>query len=296
MSLDKLLIGFESLTEVLETAFFTAPLAGTVPTSIMLVGPPGTGKSKSILQFSSPSLHVTNDITSSGIAEILENDKEGNIRHVVIPDFNIVVSHKQTTSALTVATLLTVMSEGIARIDDGRRKKDIVHAPIGIITAMTKDMYEDSARKFLKLGVGRRFCYLFFSYCFNTKSLVNEQIANGEVTLQQLMPSKLSLPDVKEWPLTIVIREQEADLIKAASVEMASNLSYQPKWQRDDEGTWVIKPFRGHDPINFTPHMMLRTMAQGHALRDKRMIVNEADIFFLNRFVSFTNYSLPVQL
>jgi hypothetical protein len=295
MPLDKELIGFKSLSEVLETAFYTAPLANTVPSSIMLIGPPGTGKSKSILQFNSPSIHITNDITSSGIADILECDKTGSVRHLVIPDFNIVVSHKQSTSALTVATLLTVMAEGVARIDDGRRKKEIVHAPIGIVTAMTRDIYDDNVTKFRKLGIGRRFCYLFFGYCYNTRSLVQTQIANGEVTLQQLIPRKLELPDVKEWPLHIIIRESFAIDIREISREMAENMSFQPKWTKEESG-WVIKPFRGQSPIEFTPHMMLRTMAQGHALRDKRMIVNDDDIEFLKRFVAFTNYATPVQL
>jgi hypothetical protein len=295
MPLDKSLIGFESLSEVLETAFYTAPVAGTIPSSIMLVGPPGTGKSKGILQFNSPSLHITNDITSSGIVDILENDKLGAVRHVVIPDFNIVVSHKQSTSALTVATLLTVMSEGVARVDDGRRKKEIVHAPIGIITAMTRDVYDDNVTKFRKLGIGRRFCYLFFGYCYNTRSQIQTEISNGSVTLQQLMPRKLDLPDVSKWPLHLIIKETEAVQIREISREMAENMSFQPKWIKE-ENTWVIKPFRGTSPIEFTPHMVLRTMAQGHALRSGRMVVNEEDIEFLKRFVAFTNYATPGQL
>jgi hypothetical protein len=191
--------------------------------------------------------------------------------------------------------LLTVMSEGVARIDDGRRKKEIEHAPIGIITAMTRDMYDENVTKFRKLGIGRRFCYLFFGYCYATRSAIQDQIQNGTVTLQQLMPKHLSLPDVKEWPLTIVIRELEASAIREMSREMAENMSYHPKWVRED-AAWVIKPFRGLSPIEFTPHMMLRTLAQGHALRDKRMIVNGDDIDFLKKFVAFTNYATPGQL
>jgi hypothetical protein len=295
MTLDKSLIAMDLLQEALETAFYTAPVRGTIPTSIMLIGLPGTGKSKAILQFNAPSIHVTNDVTSSGLCEVLENDKTGALRHLVIPDFNIVVNHRQSTSSLTIATLLTVMSEGIARVDDGRRKKEIVHAPIGIITAMTREVYEQHAKKFSQLGIGRRFCYMFFGYSFITRDKVQTEIASGSVSLQQLLPRNLILPKHTEWPLTIVIKEQEAMDIRLFSQEMASNLSYQPRWVREED-SFVIKPFRGASPVEFTPHMVLRTMAQGHALRAGRMIVNHEDLEFLKNFVSFTNYALPVQL
>ena len=295
MTLDKELIGFSSIAEALETAFYTAPIAGTIPSSIMLVGPPGTGKSKGILQFNSPSIHITNDITSSGIVDVLEGDKSGTIRHLVVPDFNIVVSHKQSTSALTIATLLTVMSEGVARIDDGRRKKEVIHAPIGVITAITRDVYDENVQKFRKLGIGRRFCYLFFGYSYQTRTEVQQGIMSGNVTLQQLLPKKLNLPDVSKWPLSIMIEPKDSITISGLSREMAENMSYHPKWVREDN-SWVIRPFRGHSPLEFTPHMVLRTMAKAHALRASRMIVNQDDIEFLTRFTASTNYSLPVQL
>jgi hypothetical protein len=295
MTLDKQLIGFSTLSEILETAFWTAPIAGTIPSSIMLIGPPGTGKSKGILQFNSPSIHVTNDITSSGIVDILEGDKSGVIRHLVVPDFNIVVSHKQSTSALTIATLLTVMSEGIARVDDGRRKKEVAHAPIGVITAMTRDVYDENVQKFRKLGIGRRFSYIFFGYCYQTRTLIQHGIRNGEITLQQLIPSQLNLPDVSTWPLSIIIDEPEAIKLQELSTEMSANMSYQPKWIREDGG-WTIKPFRGHNPLEFTPHMVLRTMAKARAYRHGRMRVNEDDVAFIVRFVASTNYSIPIQL
>src|SRR4029077_18522366 len=133
------LVGMETLQEIIETVLFTPAIFDCVPISIILVGPPGTGKSKIILQFSAPSLMKTNDVTSAGLADIVGDDKDNNVRHVIVPDFNIVVSHKSSTSNLTIASLLTLMSEGILRIDDGRRKKELVHSPLGIITAMTRE-------------------------------------------------------------------------------------------------------------------------------------------------------------
>jgi hypothetical protein len=298
MTLDSSLVGMEALQEVIECAFYTAPLAGTIPISIMLVGPPGTGKSKAILQFKCVSTHVTNDVTSSGLFELLEDDKQGTLRHLLIPDFNLLVSHKASTSNLTIASLLTVMSEGIVRVDDGRRKKEIVHAPIGIVTAMTREIYEEHARKFSRLGVARRFCSLFFNYSYGTRDKVQTEIANGFVTLQQLLPRQITLPDPKSWPLTLELHNNLSGRIKELSREMAENMSWYPKWGRDEEtgNNFAIKPYRGTTPMEFTPHMILRTMARGHALKQGRDFVTAEDVDFLIRFVSFTNYAMPVQL
>jgi hypothetical protein len=296
MSPDSKMFGLDTLQEIVETVIFTAPIAETIPISIMLIGPPGTGKSKAIMQFDCVSLHPTNDITSAGLSEILTGDIQGIIRHIVIPDFNIVVSHKASTANLTVANLLSVMSEGTMRVDDGRRVKEMKHAPIGIISAMTRDVFEMNAKKFNQLGIARRFVPLFFNYSLPTREHIQQQIASGEVTLQQLIRRDIKVTARERWPLLVSIPPAESQAIKELSKEMASNLSYQPRWEKGEGGSWVIKPYRGHNPVEFTPHMILRTMAQGHALRDRRIAVHPEDINFLMQFIMYTNYSAPVQL
>jgi hypothetical protein len=299
--LDRALIGMEPLQEILETSFFTAALAQCVPISIILIGPPGTGKSKVILQYECESLHKTNDITSAGLADIVQYDRENKVRHIIIPDFNIVVSHKQSTSALTVASLLTLMSEGIMRIDDGRRTKEIIHAPVGITTAMTREIYEEHAIRFRKLGIGRRFTPVFFGYSFATREKVQDSIKNGDTTLQQLQPRKVSLPPYDKWPISVDVPAPLSDRLGLLSRDMADKLAMQPQWQKSYNGSqsnesWKIVPTRGATPMEFTPHMVLRAMAQAHALREGRRVVREKDVDFAIKFVSFTDYSIPVQL
>jgi hypothetical protein len=296
MSPDSKMIAMEALQEIVETVTYTAPIEGTIPISVMLVGPPGTGKSKAIMQYNCASLHATNDITSSGLSELLTDDREGLIRHIVIPDFNVVVSHKTSTSTLTIANLLSIMSEGTMRVDDGRRVKEMKHAPIGIITAMTREVFEMHARKFTQLGIGRRFVSIFFDYSIITRQKIQQEISDGEITLQQLIPRTVELPRLDRWPIRIRIAPREASTIRELSKYMADNLSYQPKWTKSNEGAWVIKPFHGTVPVEFTPHMILRTMAQGHALLSKRIEVHREDTDFLMNFIMFTNYSAPVQL
>jgi hypothetical protein len=295
--IDAALVGMEQLQEIIETVLFTPAIFDCVPISIILVGPPGTGKSKIILQFSSPSILKTNDVTSAGLADIVGDDKENKVRHIIVPDFNIVVSHKASTSALTIASLLTLMSEGILRIDDGRRKKELIHAPLGVITAMTKEIYEEHAKRFRQLGIGRRFIPLFFGYSFPTSKKIMTSIKNGDTTLKQLVEKKIFLPKQETWPLRAEFSKPIAEKVEELARPMADALAYQPEWIRDkDSYAWKITPVHGHPPMEFTPHMVLRAMAQAHAIRAGRKVVKESEVEFLLRFTQFMNYSVPVQL
>ena len=295
--IDRSLVGMESLQEILETVLFTPVIFDCVPISVILVGPPGTGKSKIILQFNAPSLMKTNDVTSAGLADIVGDDKDNKVRHIIVPDFNIVVSHKSSTSNLTIASLLTLMSEGILRIDDGRRKKELIHAPLGIITAMTREIYEEHASRFRKLGIGRRFIPLFFGYSFLTTKKIMASIEKGDTTLKQLAEKKIILPKQDTWPMQAEFSTAIAAKVSELARPMADALAFQPEWVRDtDTFAWKITPVHGAPPMEFTPHMVLRAMAQAHAIRSGRKVVKDVEIEFLIRFISFMNYSLPVQM
>lgn len=295
-SADRALVSMEPIEKLIEAVLYTGILKETVPLSVILVGPPGCGKSKVLIQYESVTCHGTTDLTTSGLIEILQRDHANTIRHIVIPDFNIVVSHKSGTSDLTIATLLGVMSEGTARIDDGRSQKEVKHAPLGVITAMTRDVYQDHAKKFLKLGIGRRFSPVFFNYSFKTREMVQNKIANGDVTLQQLLKKKLEFPKPETWPLSVKITDKQSVRLKEYSLEMAHNLSFQPRWERQSDSSWVIKPQQCEKPIEFTPHMVLRTLAQGRALSQKRTFVHDEDIDFVRDYLPFCNFASPVQL
>jgi len=287
------MIRLMELEEVIETTFLSPWVPESIPLSLVLVGASGTGKSKVLLQYHSPSVHRTNDITTAGLAELMQDDKESKIRHILIPDFNLVMSHRPATTTLTVASLLSLMSEGIMRIDDGRVKKDVVHAPIGLITAMTRDIYEESASRFRKLGLSRRFIPIFYSYSILTRELIQNEIKKGRVTLRQLQAKQITMPKEIRFVGLNAISERIAIL----SRDFADALAMSPAWIRNPhEGTWKVTPQRGVVPIEFTPHMILRAMARAHALRARKKQADGKDFEFLTRFVNFTNYACPVQL
>lgn len=287
------LIGLDPLLEIAETAIYSSYLAGTIPISVILIGPSGAGKSKAIMQYKGTNgCHLTNDITSMGLQDILEGDKENKIRFLVVPDFNVVLSHRASTLQLTVANLLSVTSEGTVRIDDGREKKELKHAPIGILTAMTRDLYARIANKWAILGFSRRFMPVYYDYTLETRQKIQDSIVNGGTTLLQLIPRVMHTPKTITADATI---GSYADRIRSISDELATNIGYVPSYSKRNVASTGKSAFIGKQ-LEFTPHLALRTMARAHALRDSRKDVTEVDIKFLLDMIAFTRFDRPGML
>jgi len=287
------LVGLDPLLEIVETAIYSSYLADTIPISVILIGPSGAGKSKAIMQYKGTNgCHLTNDVTSMGLQDILGSDKENKIRFLVVPDFNVVLSHRASTLQLTVANLLSVTSEGTVRIDDGREKKELKHAPIGILTAMTRDLYARIANKWAILGFSRRFMPIYYEYTLETRQLIQESIVNGGTTLLQLVPRIMNTPRAI---ISNTLIGEYGDRIRLISDELATNIGYVPSYSKRNVASTGKSAFIGKQ-LEFTPHLALRTMARAHALRAERKDVNDADIKFLMDMISFTRFDRPGML
>src|SRR5208337_3202269 len=131
---------------------------------------------------------------------------------------------------------------------------------------------------------------LFFTYGIATRGKVQDSIKSGDTTLRQLQPKTVVLPKQDTWPITIKIDSQHAVRIEYLSRDMVAALSAQPQWTRAETGNWVFGITRINPPLEFTPHMILRAMAQAHALRAGRKAIDETEINFLIRFVTFMDY------
>lgn len=294
-SASEALIGVENLSEIAETALFSAHLTKSIPTSLVFIGPSGAGKSKLIMQYENVNgSHLTSDITSSGLQELLAADPAGKIKFLIVPDFNVVLSHRASTLQLTIANLLSVTSEGTVRIDDGRLKKETKHAPCGILTAMTRDLYSMFARKWAVLGFNRRFLPIYYDYSLQTRQRINTAIMGGYVTLMQLARAAVPMP---KKPQDVGISPGMGQRIQGLSDELANNIGYipTPTRHRSNKGTHGGARFAGKQ-LEFSPHLALRSMARAHALRDGRRDVKEPDLDFLFRLIGFTRYDRPGQL
>jgi hypothetical protein len=294
------MVSMEQLSEIIETALFSSQLIGNLPVSIMLIGPSGAGKSKAIMQYkTSDGCHITTDVTSMGLQELMAKDKEEEIRFIIIPDFNLVLSHRAATLQLTIANLLSLTSEGLIRIDDGRETKETKHKSIGIISAMTREMYAATGKKWSALGFNRRFLPINYDYSLITRQRIQQAISIGLVSLLQLPDRKIKNGGGQ---YSIEISKDKSDQLVDFSNQLAINIGYIPVRSRGNQhtahGDEAPKPksyFIGKQ-MEFTPHIVLRTLARAHALRDDRREVNEDDILFCMKVIQFTRFDQPVML
>lgn len=294
MSNENNLIGTRSLEEIIETAIFTGHLAQTVPVSLMLIGPSGAGKSKMLLKFQGNMLHRSDDVTSSGLQNIMQVDeKEQAITHIVLPDFNAPLSHKPATSTLLVANLLTMMSDGTARIDDGREVKTLVHNPIGILTAVTPEMYSKNEHKWKVLGFKRRFLPIFYDYTPATIIKAQQRICKGRVTSEPLTEKKILFRGKK---IDVKLNRREAEDIMHLSVYLAECLAIHGIRKRDEDKKIKAEIVPGKTLLPYAPHLLLQAIARGNALKSGRKIVLKKDIAFCAELLSFCRYGEPKRL
>lgn len=288
------LVGLERLTDLIEIVIWSGALENSIPISILIVGKSGTAKSKVALSFQASSIHATNDMTSSGLFEAMLRDRENKIRHILFPDMNAILSHKGATTDLFFGNLLALMSEGLTRIDDGRQVKEIPHLPVGLIAAATPEMYDTQSKKWSMTGLKRRFLPIFFDYCTETRQKVNHAIRAGHVTLKQVQKTKIELP---KKLATISIGEKESLEIESLARLLADHLSWHSQRIRDPETKRIfVRAVPGETPMEFTPHLILRSLASARARRANRSVVNAEDVLFLARTIDFCKYGSPVQL
>jgi len=294
MSISNNLIGTKCLEDIIETAIYTGNLASTVPVSLMLIGPSGAGKSKMLLKFQGEMLHRSDDITSSGLQDIVKMDeKDQTVTHIVLPDFNAPLSHKAGTSTLLVANLLTMMSDGTARIDDGRETKILVHNPIGILTAVTPEMYSKNEHKWKILGFKRRFLPIFYDYTPATIMKVQKNISKGKVTSEPLTLRTITFKGPKK---EVQLKSREANELKELSVYLAESLAIHGIAKRNEDKKIKHEIVPGKTLLPYSPHLLLQAVARGNALRNSRTRVTSADISFCADLLTFCRYGEPKRL
>lgn len=254
-------------------------MQGSIPISAMVVAPSGAGKSRTLIRFDCPYVFRADDLTSSGLVDVLANDKENKIKYLLIPDFNPILSHKASVSNLLMANLLSVTQDGTARIVDGRQNKEVRHNPVGILTAVTFEMFARSSRKWHELGIVRRIIPLHYTYSLQTIHEAQTLIRKGKIT-SNIEP--LSLSNYKQT--NVSIPTEHASQLETFSMQLASNLGQRIRLQHGER-----EPQLGTAILPMAPHIVLSSVARGNAVRYGRKEVNSTDVRLALDFVSFTD-------
>jgi hypothetical protein len=158
------------------------------------------------------------------------------------------------------------------------------------------------------LGFSRRFIPINYDYSIKTRELVQHSISNGLTTMLHLAEKKIIVPTHKA---EIEIDGNDAARLMNFSNDLANNIGWIPinthtkkrvtknhKTNRLPLGPDEFRPkafFTGKQ-IEFSPHIVLRTLAKAHALREGRNLVNESDMEFIMQLIAFTRFDQPVML
>lgn len=276
----------EPLAEIIETAIYTASIRDEVPISLILVGPSGSAKSKLIRSYQCDHIHMTDSITSAGLFEIAQRDIKNEKKFIFMPDINPTLSRRTSTTTATVGNLLSITGDGTVRIDDGRGEKKCEHAPLGLITACTPEIYNRHAKQWYILGLTRRIIPIFFSYCSTTLDDLQKLVRENQIHASFGIPRDFKLPPTSR-PVIDGIGMFE---FENKSMALAVNLG---KLQFTYQGS---KKWMNKDIVPISPHVTLRTLAMAHALKRKSGTVEQPEIEFVQNFVSFTDPAAPRQL
>ena len=277
----------ELLSEIVETSFYTSSVRDEIPVSLILVGPSGSAKSKLIRRYTSEQIHTTDSLTSQGIWEIAQRDTKGEKRFIFMPDINPTLSRRSSTQQATIGNLLTLTGDGTVRIDDGRGEKICQHAPMGMITACTPEIYHRHSRHWYALGLIRRIIPVFYSYSSKTQDALQKLVRDGKIHASFGMPKQILLPPSARPALSNSDTLME---FEGKSKDLAHNLG---KIQYLEKG---IKRWQIKNVVPISPHVTIRTLAMAHALRRRSAKVEDIEVEFIKDFVSFTDPEAPRQL
>jgi hypothetical protein len=283
-----MLFHLAELEEIIETVFWTATIADAVPVSLILVGPSGSAKSALIKQYSSPAFHVTDSFTSQGLFDIVQRDPKSDIRFLLVPDINPSLSRKPFVVQSAVSNLLTLTFDGSVRIDDGRQTKECKHAPIGFISAVTPEMYQGQAKRWMWLGLRRRIIPLFFTYSNSTISTLQKLVAHGKIRSVNGFTKKLKLPAPSKAPM---IQDAEATDLMVESERFAQLLGKISIHDQQNRKQWISTKL-----VPVSPQVTLRTLAEAHARKSGRNRVIHKDMDFVRTFVNYVDPEVPRML
>lgn len=133
---------WQRITALLGLAITTGQVMGERPVSVLVVGPPASGKTSLLERFRprgaiNPNVLWSTSVSFQGAVEILEKQVPRGVTHMIVPDLGTLFLRKQSTSDTFIGLMLQAMEEGVGDLYVGERRRSFGGARIGLITAVT---------------------------------------------------------------------------------------------------------------------------------------------------------------
>lgn len=257
--------------------------------SATLIAPSDAGKSELLLRNQPAGARVINDFTFGSLVPIVADPKPP--KWIVVPDLNQAMSHKPAVANLTMAFLLPLLGEGVTEIPglDGHAKVRTAlrrakgrGITIGLLTAMTPEMFFSKRGKWKETGLLRRLIPIYYSYSVESQVEIQTLIRKGEDRLTYTHGSIRS----RGKAIDVTIPERLERPIERLSEQVSDQLSFRSKGGRTVQAI----------EFPFSIHKTLRTYVRACALQDSRSACTEADFAATEDFARFIRYDRPERL
>lgn len=248
-----------------------------------------------LTRYSCPLFVRTDSVSSKGLYDLAKKDEQNTLRYLLIPDMNPTLSRKPSTVEATAANLLSFVSDGTVRVDDGREEKTCKHRPVGIISAATTEIYRKQSKKWFALGLRRRIIPMFYEYADSTVEKLQDLVSESKIrsSLPQAIPLKNGKDGLEKMRLSRpFIPKEIQDKIKLKSEKFSVVLGKDTAYDKSKkEHFWFVQKI-----VPISPQITLSNIARAHALLNHRATVSEEDYNFLSIFLDFCDPERPKML
>jgi len=267
-----MIIGLNSAERFIRIIWNLSNIDGEHPIGVLLVAPPGVGKSYLLTSFKGENFIILSDLTGHGLEKILAELQAKARGYVVLPDL-IRAFTRHTTQAL-FAVLNMCLEEGITRIERADiRFQSETPIRFGFIGAITPTELKKREKDMISVGLLSRLLLFSFGYTKEDAMRIIDYVAkNG-------MPKpEMKIPLEIHKPVPVSIPDEITPFVKKI-------------------GTLLAKLKQDRYP--FRSIKLVRRLLKGSALCHKRKVVNIDDcitIYSLLPFLIDTGTDLDFRL
>jgi hypothetical protein len=252
------MIGTEKLEEILESTLCTGRIKDETPVSLLIVSYVGAGKSDLVRHYPDncvDSVLYASDITAFAIHKKFGKAlRTGRIRHIIIPDLLVPLNKQKEQAGHFITFMNGIIEEGIAKVIS--RESDFrVDFPVrcGLITTLAREELVKRRNNFATVGFMSRMLPVSYQHSPELIHKIFESIKERKYKEDKVQ--RLEMP-----------QESEVDLPKdiADCIEPLANRLKDPS-----------------DKYGYRRLHQLQTLSMGHALLNKRMVVDYDDVLWL---------------
>lgn len=149
---------WERLTFLVGAASVTGRIEGGRPQSLLIVGPPSSGKSALIERYNPPrgsphNRHMSflTSISQWGVRQMLEHQVPM-VTHIVVPEFQSLTLRKSHVWDSFLGIMLPAMEEGVSDFYSGPKRESFNGARLGLIASIATKAYDDVHPMLQKTG------------------------------------------------------------------------------------------------------------------------------------------------